>query len=90
MELYEYYVDADADYEDWMCASIFSTELISKEEFEEIVKKAIEAEGEWANWSSVANWIIENDKRFFVPKRGRSAIVKYNIDDNEDIFGGVY
>lgn len=89
MELYEYIIDANEKYEDWMCASIFSTELISKEEFEEIVKKAIETEGEWADWSSVANWIVKNDKRFFTPKRGHSAIVKYDHEDN-NVFGGVY
>ena len=90
MKLYEYFIDADESYEDWMCASIFSTELLSKEEFEEVVKKAIEAEGEFADWSSVANWIVENDDRFFTPKKGHSAIVKYDLEDNGDIFGGVY
>lgn len=90
MELYEYYIDADVDYEDWMCESIFSTELISKKEFEEVVKKAIEAKGEFADWASVANWIVKNDDRFFFPNKGHSAIVKYNHEDDEDIFGGVY
>ena len=88
--MYEYTIDANERYEDWMCASIFSTELLSKEEFEEIVKKAIEKEGEWADWSSVANWIVKNDERFFVPKRGHSAIVEYDHEDNGNIFGGIY
>ena len=82
--MYEYIIDADERYEDWMCSSIFSTELISKEEFEEVVKKAIKAEGEWADWSSVANWIVENDKRFFTPRKGHLAIVK-----NDGTFEGV-
>lgn len=89
MKLYEYYIDADEHYEDWMCESIFSTELISKEEFEEVVKKAIEAKGEWADWASVAHWIVENDDRFFFPEKGHCAIVKFDPKD-EDFFGGVY
>ena len=87
--IYEYQIDAGERYEDWTCSSIFSTELISKEEFEEVVKKAIEAKGEWADWASVANWIVENDERFFSPKRGHTAVVKFDPED-EDFFGGVY
>lgn len=88
--MYEYTIDANEPYEDWMITSIFSAELISKEEFEEVVKKAIEEESEWADWSSVAIWIVKNDERFFLPKKGHLAIVKYDHEDNGNIFGGVY
>lgn len=88
--IYEYQIDANERYEDWMCSFIFSTELISKEEFEEVVKKAIKSLGEWADWASVAKWIVKNDERFFFPKNGHMAIVKYDYEDDEDIFGGVY
>ena len=93
--MYEYTIDANERYEDWMCTSIFSTELLSKEEFEEVVKKAIEKtvrkdnDGykEYGDWSEVANMIVKMDDRFFYPKKGHIAIIQYS-DDNA--FKGVY
>ena len=85
--MYEYIIDADERYEDWMCSSIFSTELFTKEEFEEIVKKAIEKieSEDWkADWCSVASTIIKYDKRFFTPHTECIAIVK-----NDGTFEGV-
>ena len=85
--IYEYVIDAGERYEDWMCPSVFSTELFTKEEFEEIVKKAIEKieSEDWkADWCSVASTIIKYDKRFFTPHTECIAIVK-----NDGTFEGV-
>ena len=87
MEFYEYIIDANERYEDWMEASVFSTELFSKEEFEEIVEKAIkntEAEKCRVNCFSVATRIIKYDDKFFTPHTKHIAIVK-----NDGSFEGV-
>lgn len=90
--IYEYVIDADEDYEDWMNTSIFSTELLSKEEFEEVVKKAYkktwnEKIKEYGDWNRVARKIVEEDDRFFFPERGHFAIIKYKENNK---FKGVY
>ena len=90
--MYEYVLNAASKYDDWMTTSIFSTELLSKKEFEEVVKKAYEATynekfQEYGDWNEVANKIVENDSRFFFPKKGHVAIIKYYENNN---FQGVY
>lgn len=79
--IYEYIIDAAEPYEDWMCASVFSTELFSKEEFEEIIKKAIENAKSEKNikkidWCSVYMMILKYDHRFFASRTKYIAIVK--------------
>lgn len=82
MELYEYIIDTNEKrYEELTEESIFSTELFSKEEFEEIVEKAIENAKsekniEKVDWCSVYMMILKYDNRFFVPKTKYIAIVK--------------
>lgn len=86
--IYRYLIDGNDKYEDWMCTEIFSEELLSKEEFEEVVLKAQKDCGEFYNdWNCVAKKIVENDERFFFPERGLSAIIDYT---NENKFDGVY
>ena len=78
---YEYIIDAQERYEDWMEASVFSTVRFSKEEFEEIVERAIrntKAENCRVDCFSVAARILKYDDRFFVPQTKQIAIVKNN------------
>lgn len=85
--IYKYTIDANEDWEEWY-AHIFSTELLSKEEFEEVVKKAMKACGDvWNSYTDVAKKIIEMDNRFFVPEEAHTAIIQFN-DNNS--FGGIY
>ena len=88
--IYEYIIDADEPYESWY-TSIFSTELLSREEFEEVVKKAQDSnlhDGKYrCDWNEVANAIVKMDNRFFFPEKGRAALIKWS---NNNKFEGVY
>lgn len=88
--IFEYTFDADERYEDWMCSSIFSHEDIPLNEFEEVVKKAINSiEKENKNiidWNTVANEVVKMDDRFFYSTHKHCAIIK--DDELKNVYGG--
>lgn len=86
--IFEYTLDADERYEDWMCTSIFSHADIPLNEFKEVVEKAIEdlekKDKNIVDWNAVANKVVEIDDRFFYPVHKHCAVIK------DDKLEGVY
>lgn len=77
--VFEYTIDADEKYEDWMHINIFSNELIHPKEFEKITEKAInilKEENKQIDWISVGKKIVEIDNKFFFSEPAHCAIIR--------------
>lgn len=86
--IYSYILENNEDYEDWDEFEIFSTEEISFEEFQSIVRKAFELSAPFDNYASVARKILEIDERFFLPQVKAIAVIGREIDDYENKIRG--